>query len=267
MDLTPESQRTKEYIEVLFGERSYPVMVSNTDIPSEFLPKFELKIQGKVRDIYLCEDTVVLVTTDRLSAFDRSVAVIPLKGRVLNLLSLWWFNHTKHIVPNYILSSPHPNVTVGKRCKVFPIEFVMRGYLTGSTATSLWTAYSKGSRHYCGHHLPDGLIKNQKLESNILTPTTKDEEHDALISADEILSRGLMTQAHWETCEKYAQELFALGQTVAHSKGLILVDTKYEFGVDGEGRVLLVDELHTPDSSRFWGAGSYEERFRNGEVT
>eukprot|EP01034_Spumella_vulgaris_P027478 gene27478-34199_t len=141
----------------------------------------------------------------------------------------------------------------------------MRGYITGSTATSMWTNYVKGNRIYCGHHLPDNLIKNQKLDANLLTPTTKSDEHDALISASEIVANGLMSQAAWDTCADYAQKLFAYGQEVARSKGLILVDTKYEFGVDSGGAVLLVDELHTPDSSRYWVAETYDQRMAAGE--
>ena len=145
---------------------------------------------GKVRDVYTFQDYVILFTSDRQSAFDRQLASVPYKGQVLNLVSLWWFNSTKHIVPNHVLSSPHPNVLIAKKTSVFPIEFVMRGYITGTTSTSLWTHYSKGVRQYCGHNLPDHLKKNQKLEVNLLTPTTKDDEHDELISAEEIITKG-----------------------------------------------------------------------------
>ena len=172
-----------------------------------------------------------------------------------------------NIVPNYFLGSPHSNIIVGKKCDVFPVEFVMRGYITGSTGTSMWTNYAQGKRSYCGHQLADGLIKNQKLDANLLTPTSKSDEHDALISAEEIVSSGLMSQDAWNTCAEYAHKLFAHGQEVARSRGLILVDTKYEFGVSStDGAVLLVDELHTPDSSRYWVAETYDQRMQNGEV-
>ncbi|MCF7802051.1 MAG: phosphoribosylaminoimidazolesuccinocarboxamide synthase [Candidatus Marinimicrobia bacterium] len=223
------------------------------------------KIQGKVRDSYRLADKMVFVTTDRQSAFDRVLAAIPFKGQVLNQTSAWWFERTKHIIPNHVLTIPDPNVTVGTRCEVFPVEFVMRGYITGSTSTSLWTVYKNGSRNYCGNDLPDGLVKNQKLEKNLITPTTKDAVHDRPISPDEIISEGLMSREDWEYASAKAQELFAFGQEVARKHGLILVDTKYEMGKDAQGNILLIDEIHTPDSSRYWIAESYEERITAGQ--
>lgn len=232
------------------------------------LPGFEKFYLGKVRDMFVCEKVVIIITTDRQSAFDRQLASVPCKGRVLNLLTHWWCQQSAHILPNYIMSCPHPNVTIGKRCTIFPVEFIMRGYITGSTSTSLWTNYNKGVRKYCGHDLPEGLVKNQKLAQNLLTPTTKSDEHDELISAEEIVATGLMTQDQWDTCAQYAHELFALGQAIAASKGLILVDTKYEFGIDvTDGTtILLVDEIHTPDSSRYWVADTYEARMATYQV-
>lgn len=220
--------------------------------------------KGKVRDIYEGKDHLVLVTTDRLSAFDRVLASIPFKGQVLNDTSLWWFNNTKHITPNAVVCAPDRNVTIAKKCSVFPVEFVVRGFVTGSTDTSLWTVYSKGLRRYCGNDLPEGMAKNQKLQSNILTPTTKATDHDVPVSPDEIFELGLMTRDEYAEVSSKALELFAYGQQVALENGLLLVDTKYEFGKDVNGTIMLIDEVHTPDSSRYWVANSYEERFNAG---
>eukprot|EP00039_Didymoeca_costata_P032949 m.40044 g.40044 ORF g.40044 m.40044 type:complete len:352 (-) comp9620_c0_seq1:4626-5681(-) len=219
---------------------------------------------GKVRDVYTCKKCVVLIATDRQSAFDRNLALVPFKGRVLTQTSVWWFEQTKHIVPNDVVDTPHPNAKIGLRCTVFPVEFIMRGYMTGSTSTSMWTHYNKGVRNYCGHSLPDGMVKNQKLETNLLTPTTK-AEHDELISAEEIVKSGRMTQEQWDFCSKAAHELFAFGQKTAESRGLILVDTKYEFGVDSDGNIRLIDEIHTPDSSRYWIKDTYAARMAEGQ--
>ncbi|KAJ1404387.1 hypothetical protein B484DRAFT_457344, partial [Ochromonadaceae sp. CCMP2298] len=188
---------------------------------------------------------------------------------VLNLTSQWWFQQTGNMgtipyIPNALLACPHPNVTVAKRCKVFPIEFVMRGYITGTTGTSLWTNYNKGVRDYCGHIFPDGMLKNQKLDSNKLTPTTKSDEHDELVSAQEVVSREFMSQECWDKCATYAHLLFAYGQQTALQHGLILVDTKYEFGLSEAGEVLLIDEVHTPDSSRYWIAETYSAKIADG---
>lgn len=222
------------------------------------------KFVDKVRDRYDLGDRLVLITTDRQSAFDRVLAAIPFKGQVLNMTSAWWFEHTRHIVPNHVLSIPDPNVTIAKKCTVFPIEFVMREYITGTTGTSLWTVYQGGQRYYCGNDLPDGLVKNQKLPTNVLTPTTKGA-HGRPISPDEIVSENWMTADDWEQCSRIAQELFAFGQARAAEHGLILVDTKYEMGRDENGEILLIDEIHTPDSSRYWIADSYEQRMREGQ--
>ncbi|XP_022859925.1 phosphoribosylaminoimidazole-succinocarboxamide synthase, chloroplastic [Olea europaea var. sylvestris] len=225
------------------------------------VPGLKSKTRGKVRDIYDGGDYLVLVTTDRQSAFDRILASIPFKGQVLNETSLWWFSETQHITPNAVVSSPDKNVTIAKKCSVFPVEFVVRGYVTGSTDTSLWTVYKNGVRNYCGNALPDGLVKNQKLPENILTPTTKAADHDVPVTPQEIVQRGLMTQDHYFEASTKALSLFQYGQQVALEHGLILVDTKYEFGKGSDGTVLLIDEVHTPDSSRYWIADSYEERF------
>lgn len=222
---------------------------------------FGQKYQGKVRDTYDLGDRLILVTTDRQSAFDRVIASVPYKGQALNLTSAWWFEQTASLVPNHLIAVPDANVTIAKKCRVFPIEFVVRGYITGTTSTSLWTQYHKGVRNYCGIHFPEGLRKNQKLAEPVLTPTTKDKEHDRPISPKEIVSEGWMTQDEWDEASAAALRLFHFGVQTAAKHGLILVDTKYEFGRDPEGRIVIVDELHTPDSSRYWLAHNYEERF------
>jgi phosphoribosylaminoimidazole-succinocarboxamide synthase len=222
--------------------------------------------RGKVRDRYSRGNQVALVTTDRQSGFDRQLAQIPYKGAVLNLTSAFWFVQTKDIIKNHVVAVPHPYVTVGRKCQPFPIEFVVRSYMTGSTGTSIWKNYQDGVRNYCGHLLPDGMHKNQKLVANLLTPTTKEEAHDRPISLADILTEKWMTAEDLDVCAKAALEVFALGQKIAAQRGLILVDTKYEFGLDEEtGEILLIDEVHTPDSSRYWLASSYEERIAAGQ--
>src|SRR5579885_1279988 len=226
---------------------------------------FGKKYQGKVRDTYDLGDKLMLITTDRLTAFDRQLATIPYKGQVLNLTSAWWFEQTADIVPNHIIAIPDPNVVIAKKCKVFPIEFVVRGYITGTTGTSLWTQYQKGVREYCGITFPEGLRKNQKLEQAVLTPTTKETEHDRPISPREIVAEGWMTQADWDEASQLALQMYHAGVEMAEKHGLILVDTKYEFGRDSNGKIIVVDEIHTPDSSRYWLANSYAERIANGQ--
>lgn len=222
--------------------------------------------RGKVRDrIEVDDNTIALVTTDRQSGFDRQLALVPFKGAVLNLTSAFWFQQTKDIIKNHVVAIPHPYVTIARKCKPFPIEFVVRSYMTGSTDTSIWKNYSNGVRNYCGHALPDGMVKNQKLAKNILTPTTKEEEHDRPISAEDIIAEKWMTQDDWDVCAEAALKVFVHGQKIADEHGLILVDTKYEFGRDLEtGEILLIDEVHTPDSSRYWLANSYKERIAAG---
>lgn len=191
---------------------------------------------------------------------------MPYKGQVLNQVSLWWFEQTKGIVPNHIVASPHPNLAIVKKCEVFPIEFVVRGFITGSTSTSMWTHYSRGVRSYCGHELPEGLVKNQRLDHPLLTPTTKEAEHDRPISAADIVKEGWMSQSDWDQASAAALRLFEFGQKKALERGLLLVDTKYELGRDpSTGRVVLVDEIHTPDSSRYWLAQDYEARMEEGK--
>ncbi len=237
----------------------------NNCLDDTSFPGMSGRKQGKVRDTYDLGDSIMLVTTDRQSAFDRVLASIPFKGAVLNQVSGFWFDNTRGIVANQVLSIPDPNVTIAKKCEVFPIEFVVRNYLTGSTDTSAWTLYNKGARSICGNTLPDGMVKNQKFERPILTPTTKAHDHDESISADEIVKRGIIDSEMWCRLEAIAFGLFEYGTRVAAKNGLILVDTKYELGLDAGGEVLLIDEVHTPDSSRYWLAESFEERLAAGK--
>ncbi len=222
------------------------------------------KRTGKVRDQYELDDKIILITTDRQSAFDRVLASIPFKGQVLNLTSAWWFEKTKDIIDNHVIDIPDPNVTIAKKCNVIPIEFVVRGYITGSTSTSLWTVYNNGDREYCGNILPEGLVKNEKLQENMLTPTTKEKDHDRPIAPKQIVSEGWMTQEDWDYCSRKALELFSFGQRKAEENGMILVDTKYEMGHDENGNIVLIDEIHTPDSSRYWLSKTYDKRIDDG---
>jgi len=239
----------------------YPDRIANADCLTETNFNFGEKYLGKVRDTYDLGDKLLLITTDRLSAFDRNLASIPFKGQVLNLVSAWWFEQTAHLVPNHMLRVPDPNALLAKKCQVFPIEFVVRGFITGTTSTSLWTQYHQGVRNYCGINFPDNLRKNERLATPVLTPTTKEKDHDRPISPAEIIAEGWMTKADWETASEYALTLFNYGAKVAAQHGLILVDTKYEFGKDADGNILLIDEIHTPDSSRYWLEKSYQARF------
>lgn len=223
--------------------------------------------QGKVRDTYVHNNKRILITTDRQSAFDRILSAVPFKGQILNLLSAYFFKHTEDIVKNHLIDIPDPNVSICKQATVFPVEFIIRGYMTGSTDTSVWMNYKNGIRDYCGVRLPEGMSKNEAFAKPIITPTTKPETgHDELISPKEIIERKYMTAAEWEEVSHYAMEVFLRGQQMAAEKGLILVDTKFEFGRDVEtGEVLLVDEVLTPDSSRYWQAESYEARLSEGK--
>lgn len=217
------------------------------------------KITGKVRDIYALGDKRILITTDRVSAFDRVLGRIPYKGQVLNQLSLWWFEQTEDIVNNHVIASPDENVTVAKEAQPVPVEVVVRGYLTGVTSTSMWTMYANGERTPYGIALPDGMKKNDRLPQAVITPTTKasDGGHDERLTRDEIIQKRIVSPTLWEKIEQVALALFARGQHLADQAGLILVDTKYEFGtIDGE--LVLIDEIHTPDSSRYWIKSSYE---------
>lgn len=221
--------------------------------------------QGKVRDIYLLSGKRILITTDRQSAFDHILGTIPFKGEVLNRIAQYWFDQTRDLVPNQVLAVPDPNVTVARELKMVPVEIVVRRYLTGSTSTSVWTNYNQGVRNFCGVDLPEGMVKNQPFAAPIITPTTKSDDHDESISPKQILERGLVNRDTWERVEQAALALFARGTEVAARQGLILVDTKYEMGLDEEGRLTVADEIHTPDSSRYWIAATYQERHTRGE--
>lgn len=228
------------------------------------LPELGERIEGKVRDIYMRPHHVVLIATDRHSSFDRIIAYVPGKGEVLNRLSAFWFEKTKDIIPNHLLAVPDPNVTIAKRCTPLPIEAVMRGYLSGVTGTSLWTRYQKGERDFESFRLPDGMRKNEKLREPAFTPSTKEQEHDRNVTPQEIVETGLLARDLLARVEDAARRLFQRGQELGRARGLILVDTKYEFGLDAEGALTLIDEIHTPDSSRYWQAASYEGRVARG---
>lgn len=236
-------------------------------LPHARIPELPDPYFGKVRDCYdLDNATRILVTTDRISAFDQILAVIPWKGQVLTQLARYWFETTADIAPNHVLSYPDPNVVLGRTLTILPVEIVVRGYLAGTTSTSILTQYRKGVRDMYGHHFPDGLRDNQVLPHPIITPTSKafDGGHDEPLTAAEITGTGLLTQAQWDSVSAMALALFARGQEVAAERGLILVDTKYEFGTDASGTIYLADEIHTPDSSRYWLAAGYEDALQNG---
>ena len=228
------------------------------------LPELPNPYQGKVRDNYdLPDGRRVIVASDRLSAFDLNLCAVPYKGQVLTQTARYWFDITCDICPNHVIAYPDPNVLVCRRLEMLPVEMVVRGYLAGTTSTSVLTLYQAGQREMYGVRLPDGMRPNQKLPAPILTPTSKEFQggHDAPLSPAQILTEGLLTAAQWEEVSALSLALFARGQAMAAERGLILADTKYEFGTDAEGRILLADEIHTPDSSRFWCAASYESRF------
>lgn len=222
---------------------------------------------GKVRDIYRRTDQLILVTTDRLSAFDRILGVVPYKGQVLTQLAAFWFKHTADIIPNHLVCLPDPNVTIAHACTPLPVEVVVRGYITGVTSTALWYRYNQGERSIYGIDFPDGLNKNDMLPQPVITPTTKarDGGHDERITSAEVVAQGLVTAEHWEQICAAAIAVFQRGQEIARKGGLILVDTKYEFGLSPAGEVTLIDEVHTPDSSRFWLADTYEQRIAAGQ--
>lgn len=232
------------------------------------LPGLPNHYRGKVRDNYdLPDGRRVIVASDRLSAFDRILCAVPYKGQVLTQTARYWFDVTADICPNHVLAYPDPNVLIGQRLEMLPVELVVRGYLAGTTSTSILTLYNKGERQMYGVTLPDGLRANQRLPQPILTPTSKaaDGDHDAPLSPAQILEQGLLTADQWARLSAYALALFARGQALAAERGLILADTKYEFGLDADGRIVLADEIHTPDSSRFWKAATYQARFEAGE--
>ena len=231
----------------------------NLDLPN--------RREGKVRISYgLVGGKRLFITTDRLSAFDQLVATVPFKGQVLNQLSMWWFDNTRDIVANHALSTPDPNVLIAREAQPLPVEVIVRGYITGVTSTSLWKRYEDGARVIYGYRLPDGLQKNSKLPEPIITPTTKAAagQHDEALTCAEVTERKLVDDALWTQIQDVAVKLFLRGQQVAQRAGLLLADTKYEFGVDSEGNLMLIDEIHTPDSSRYWIASSFVDRYMAG---
>jgi len=224
------------------------------------------RVRGKVRDIFPLpeREQLAIVTTDRLSAFDSVLAAVPFKGQVLNQLSAFWFEQTADIIPNHLVELPHPNISLAQACELLPVEVVVRGYITGVTKTALWYRYSLGERNIYGYDFPDGMLKNARLSEPIITPTTKGER-DERITCDEVVSMGLMDAESWAQVQSAALAIFKRGQEIAQKGGLILVDTKYEFGRAPDGRLMIIDEVHTPDSSRFWVADTYEGRFAAGQ--
>ena len=220
--------------------------------------------RGKVRDNYSRDDRIVMITTDRLSAFDRVLTTVPFKGELLNRLTVFWFEKTKDVAPNHILDVPDPSVLVVRRLQPLAVEMVVRGYITGS----LWRDFEKGKGATAyGIELPQGLHRDQKFDTPLLTPSTKEEvgKHDQPISPAELVARGTISKKQWDAMARMTLDLFAAGQAWAKQRGLILVDTKYEFGLDAQGKIWLIDEIHTPDSSRYWIAEGSDERFRKGE--
>lgn len=231
------------------------------------IPELPNPYFGKVRDCYdLPDNRRIMISSDRISAFDRILAAIPFKGQVLTQIARFWFDHTADICPNHVLGYPDSNVVIGRRLTILPVEIVVRGYLAGTTGTSILTLYKKGGRSMYGHRFPNGLRANEALPAPIITPTSKafDGGHDEPLTKAEIITKGLLTAEQWDRVSSYALALFARGQHMAAERGLILVDTKYEFGIDADGTILLADEIHTPDSSRFWRAEGYADALENG---
>lgn len=231
------------------------------------LPELGEKHPGKVRDSYVKGGRRTIVVSDRVSAFDVVIGTIPLKGQVLNQMAAYWFHKLADVAPNHLIDVPDPSVSIVKECGLLPVEFVFRGYLTGSTKTSIWTAYDNGAREYCGHRLPDGLRRHERLPEPLLTPTTKAEmgAHDELTSREAIIANGTMSAELYDEAERLTRSLFEAGTHLAKERGLILVDTKYELGLDENGGLVVIDEIHTPDSSRYWHLDSYDSAMSRGE--
>ena len=225
------------------------------------------RVAGKVRDNYISGEHRYLVATDRVSCFDVVVSTLPFKGQILNQLAAFWFEKTRDIARNHLIEVPDPNVSKVLECKTLPVEFVYRAYLTGSSSTSIWTAYDRGDRDYCGHVLEDGMRKHDLLPEPLLTPTTKAElgAHDELISREALIESGQISAELYDKAAEIGSALFAEGRKWADSRGLILVDTKYEMGLDADGEIIVIDEIHTPDSSRYWHRDSYERALEQGE--
>jgi phosphoribosylaminoimidazole-succinocarboxamide synthase len=232
------------------------------------IPELPNHYRGKVRDNYdLPDGRRIIIASDRISAFDRNLAAIPLKGQVLTQTAKFWFEATADICPNHVIEYPDPNVLVGRRLTILPVEIVVRDYLAGTTGTSILSLYKAGLREMYGIRLPDGMRDNERLPQTIITPTSKAFHggHDEPLTPAEIVGQGLLSQEQWRTVSDYALALFAKGREMARERGLILVDTKYEFGIDESGKIMIADEIHTPDSSRYWFLESYQQRFEVGE--
>ena len=231
------------------------------------LPQLGAKYEGKVRDCYVKDGQRTIIVSERISAFDVVLGTIPFKGQVLNTMARHWFELTKDLVPNHVISVPDPVVMVAAECELLQVEFVMRSYLTGSTKTSIWYHYQNGAHDFCGHKLPDGMRKNQPLAKALLTPSTKAEKggHDESVSREELLARCAISAKDFDEAAAMCARLFAFGQQEAARRGLILVDTKYEIGRRPDGSLCFIDEIHTPDSSRYWFADDFEARFEKGE--
>jgi phosphoribosylaminoimidazole-succinocarboxamide synthase len=232
------------------------------------IPELPNHYRGKVRDNYdLPDGRRIIIASDRLSAFDRILTAIPCKGQLLTQIARFWFDATRDVCPNHVIDYPDPNVVVCRRLDILPVEIVVRDYLTGTTGTSIWPVYKSGRREIYGIRFPDGLRENQRLPATIVTPTTKagEGEHDEPVTPNQIINGGLLTREQWQNVSELALALFARGRAIAAERGLILVDTKYEFGRDPEGRIIVADEIHTPDSSRYWIAETYDRRFAAGE--
>ena len=225
------------------------------------------RYRGKVRENFTRDGERIIVVTDRVSAFDVVLGTIPFKGQVLNALAQYWFEQTAHLMPNHLIEVADPQAMRVLECDPIPVEMVVRGYLTGVSSTSIWRAYERGDRVFCGHRLPEGLRKHEKLPANIVTPSTKAPkgEHDQSVSKEVLFERGLVDPQTFEQLERQALELFAFGQKKALEQGLLLVDTKYELGRTPTGAIVLIDEIHTPDSSRYWYADGYEAAMKAGE--
>jgi len=264
--LLTEGKREKKFwkrIGKMLSDNTINAQLKHTLDKTNF--KIGKKYEGKVRDNYTLNGKRLIITTDRISAFDRVLCSLPFKGQVLNQVSAFWFEKTKKIIKNHIISIPDPNVMIVHECKPYPVEMIVRGYITGVTTTSAWYNYERGVRNFCGNILPEGLRKNQKLGKPIITPTTKAGHgfHDESISANEIIKRGLVDEKTYRKMEKASLELFDFGTKLVAKNNLILVDTKYEFGTLN-GELVLIDEAHTPDSSRFWINDTYEKLFLKG---
>lgn len=243
------------------------ITVNRQVLTDALIPELPQHYRGKVRDCYDLEDNIrVIITTDRLSAYDRPICSIPEKGRVLTKAADYWFRHTAQICPNHVLDNPDPNVLICKKLDMIPVEIVVRDYLAGTTDTSLLQMYHKGLRYLYGYTLPDQLRDHELLPFTMITPTTKSATHDAPLNAWDVIDLGLCTVEEWTQLCRISLDLFAFGRQTVARRGLILVDTKYEFGCDEHGKLVLADEIHTPDSSRYWFMDSYPAAFAAGDA-